>query len=489
MVISLGLYKKSLAFWSAVFLIGLSITGALQGQPPTADVVTGQPTIGQTLTVNVAISENGQTLVNGERIRQTIFPARTVDRFRLKILDELPQQFDQVAVTVTLPKPVAIRSLNARGLLIHSFGNEVTTSAVDNRTIRFVTTTVAPNAILTITFDLPKGYLNLPVSLWIKGQLTTLPATLWLAAGLLFPVVTAAFFAIQLYRRLIFLLHLKRAPMLSQPPSKLPAAAVGVLYHTVISPRELAATLVDLAVSRILTIYVKPGGDFTFSRNPVEPNRLFEKTLLSKLFYSQQIFSRRADVLYRVGHRVFSHKIARVYWEIYRLLESQGYFLEAPTAVMYRSRAIGVLLFFAGVTGFFTGVIFFPEPKFPLLLWVGVIVGSLLNYTFAPLAVHLSPWGMTELKGWAGFKKYLALKTPVPYQEAIDGRLERYLPYAMVLNVEQPWLQRFADHPFVPPRWFDSSETVRSLEQFSQRILPITGFVGHLLVESREPVL
>ena len=76
------------------------------------------------------------------------------------------------------------------------------------------------------------------------------------------------------------------------------------------------------------------------------------------MFYEKQVFSRRSDVLYRVGHRIFSEKMAHVYWEIYNQLEKEGYFTKSPGKVIAHWRALGVSLFFAGVIGFFTGVLF-----------------------------------------------------------------------------------------------------------------------------------
>lgn len=489
MAITIGFYKKALLFWVIVTVLIFVVVIGWQRYLAHDRTFSLGKNFGSKLSLNVEMDKNGSVRINGDRVGDTIFPTKKFDQFRLKILDEVPQEFSEVTVRLNLPKPVDFKTVNARGLLIHSFSNTVNIASPDERTIIFKTAEVSPNAVFTVTIDLPKGYLAFSPALFLRSFLTTVPASLWLGAGLLFPLLTLALLLIQLYKRLTFLWQTRNVTLVSNLPQDVPPAVVGAIHHGIISPREIAATIVDLAVSRKLTIFAKDEGDFTFARTPLEPSRGFEKVLISKLFYSQQIFSHRADVLYRVGHRIFSQKIADVYWQIYRQLELGGYFLEPPGKVIFRWRSLAVSLFFVGVIGFFTGVLYFPEPKFPLFLWLGVIIGSLLIDNFSYLMNNFSPRGLQALRDWAGFKKYLSLPEPISYQEAIDGRFGRFLPYALVLGVERKWLARFQDHPFTPPVWFDAQEPVITLETFSRIILPIGGYVARLLAESRAPTV
>lgn len=493
-MVSIGLYKKSLAFWTTVFAL-IGGVAYLINHPLGIPVTTAEHKISFDLPAGggaqykVVIQQNGATFINGKPTRQTIFPSQRLDHFRLKVLDENPEQFDAVTVTLTLPAPIDSAVVNAQGLIIHSYTSAVDVKQKDAQTVVFTAYDVAPNAVFTITADFPKNYFALPFGAKIKSQLATLPAPLWLAAGLLAPLVGAALAVVQLARRARLAAHLRAAPIVSNPPSNLPAAVVGALQRGAISNSELAATVVDLAVHDSVYIFAKTTGEFTFAKTQLEPTRGFEKALLSKIFYERQSFSRRADVLYRVGHRVFSQKVALFYLEVYRQLEQGGYFLEPPGKIIYRWRLAGAGLFFAGIAGFFLGVFFFPEPKFPLALWLGVIGLSFLINRFAPLAVRYSTKGLTTVKSWTGFKKYLALTTPVSYQGTQDNRMFRYLPYAVVFGVQRRWLGRFANYPFTPPKWFDSNERAVGLDRFGQLLMPITGYVSRLLAASREPTV
>lgn len=488
MAISVTFHKKSVLFWVLVGLVAILLTWFVQSlfKKP---VFTLDKTASKSLAINVILNEDGEVSVNNQPVASPIFPSAQSDHFRLKILDEIPNQFENLTVTVKLPKKIESEKINPQGLLIHSFNNTVAKTMPNDQTLVFATTQVASNAVFTITFDLPKGYLKLPVITRVKNTASTLPFFIWLGAGLMLPLLTLSFIITQAYKHSTFLMTLSKAPMLNRLPDKTAPGVVGALHHGRISPREITATLLDLAISRRLTIFAKKEGDFTFAKTPQKPQRHFEEVLLSKLFYEKQIFSHRSDVLYRVGHRIFSEKMAHVYSEIYNQLEQENYFTEPPGKVIARWRALGVGLFFAGIVGFFTGIVFFPEPKYQLFLWLGVILGGILIENFGYLMNNFSKKGISALTAWAGFKKYLSLNEPASYQEAIDGRLERYFPYAVIFGVEKNWLARFSHHPFARPTWFDGDDPVLSMESFSQSILPVTDFVADLLSGSRTPII
>lgn len=494
MLVTISLYKKHLAFWTALAAI-LGSGYFLLKHPPTLPTTTAEPDSEffrdsqGTGEYRVKLLENGATTLNNFSTKQTIFPGASADYFRLKILDENPEQFDALTVAVDLPKQISGKGLNAQGLIIHSYSNEVQVSYPSNTRILFTAYDVAPLAVFTITFDLPKGYLDLPLAAVVKSYLAILPAPLWLAAGLFAPLAALSLAAIQLARRAAIFWHLRQTPINPNLPTALPPAVVGAAQRGAITNRELSATLVDLAVHNNIYLFANSNGEFTFAQTTLYPNRPFEKALLSKIFYERQPFARRTDVLYRVGHRLFSEKVAKFYWEIYRFLDREGYFASPPGKTIYRWRAAGAALFFVGVVGFFIGVLFFPEPKFPLVLWLGVIAVSGLITRFAPLMLYYSSKGFEALRRWRGFEKYLSLSKPVSFAETQDNRLWRYLPYAVVFGVERQWLDRFASFPFVPPRWFDSNERAIGLERFTQLIMPITTYVARLLAASRQPVV
>jgi hypothetical protein len=259
------------------------------------------------------------------------------------------------------------------------------------------------------------------------------------------------------------------------------------------SGRLLAATLVDLAEREFLII--RPDGrSFTFgqrrvtSRTAPTPTDLagFEQTLIEKLFLPRTVRSSQADIDVRLGHRLFSRKIASIYLKVYDQLTTLGYFTENPEFVWQRYRSIGLLLLSVALAGFTATLAFMPPPKFPLVSWVGMMVASVLILRGAPHLPRRTRRGIEALREWLAFRRWLALPEPLTGNDA-STTYRRWLPYAIALGVEVEWTRRLGDAIIEPPNWLVTSVAYVSIDDFARQLFPIVGYVGTQFAAVRDP--
>ena len=217
--------------------------------------------------------------------------------------------------------------------------------------------------------------------------------------------------------------------------------------------------------------------------------KYYERLLLSKLFSEGAAVVNREQVEERIEHRLFPEKIAVFYQEIYRAANRNGYFMEDPALYHRKFKLAGILLFYTGFIGLVLGVKFFPEPKNALLIWVGMIFSALALISQSSKLPILNEKGVKELQNWLAFKAYLSSSELIAYSQMGSNLFQKYLPYAIVFNVEKEWSARFRDHPFMPPAWFLSDDTYATIEQFDSELFPMVEWIGQSLSLARTPTV
>lgn len=81
---------------------------------------------------------------------------------------------------------------------------------------------------------------------------------------------------------------------------------------------------------------------------------------------------------------------------------------------------------------------------------------------FAYLLPVQSKEGLIARKEWLKFRNYLKDKESVQSILSISGVFYKYLPYALVLNVEKEWSRRFQNTVMVKPSWLLEHELTDS---------------------------
>lgn len=469
--------------------------------------------------IYVNIEQNGQALVNNNRANNSVSALADVDQIRLVLVDNPGFSIDSLRVYLQLPENAQIGTTQITPRLVHTLDTKVARTVLPDNIVLFTAQNIYPQATFSLEIDFPKNVLKLSNTKVFYSMLLNKSLYWWIAIAMLLPIISLVILLIMLGKRTKFNQTVMTQDEIQIPPSEVPPAVVEVLLTGKISYRSITATLLDLA-RRGYIIIGYHHLDFRFSKHKkfdlpshealaklkdgneidnilraisqIKDNSdllFFERVLLSKLFTQEENYTDKKNFEERIGHRLFSGKIALFYEEVYALSTSYGDFLQNPELVHRKFKLTGLVLFFLSLAGFAIGALFFPEPKTALFFWVGMIFVSLIIIKNASnLPIH-SEQGMAELKKWRAFGNYLSNPQPLAISPSAWEKFEGYLPYAIVMKNEVQWSARFQNMPFREPNWFSSDDQKSSLASFDAELFPLLDWVGSSLSVSRAPTV
>ncbi len=247
------------------------------------------------------------------------------------------------------------------------------------------------------------------------------------------------------------------ASYLPEPPSDLPPALVDALVDESAELKGILATLMDLARRGVLEI-VDEQGSITFIKKQDDPQDLrpFERQILEAVMGSRQ--KRRLSEL----KNRFYRQIPNLQKAIYEAAVEEGLFPHNPGTVRGRYLALGIAMVVLGFFGTFA---------FASLLsnWVDTAFcpGVAFTVTGIFLAVfsffmpRKTDKGAEEAAKWKAFRNYLANLDKYGKLKEAQDILDRYLPYAVALGVEQTFLRKLertlkdtGGDVVIWPRWY-----------------------------------
>ncbi len=480
----INFYWRKLFFFGGLFLlVGLWLSNISTYR---ADIQSYQPPIDSgNLTLQVAIDQKGSILVDGKKLpsRVTVLSDQR-EEARFPIIENPGRYFSQVTISVTLPQPVA---RNVEYQLVTSHGVGKTDAYLSNSTtVVFVAYDVEPTALITPVVIMPKGTIGFPLISEINNFIHSIKADAWVITGLALPSITLIFM-------FIFIGYQTRRQKIDMPdeetpapPMAIPPAVVGAIMHQKVGPREIAATLIDLAVRKDIFI-IDRDRDFAFIKNKFDRRLLaFEKILLSKIFRTKLISSKK-EVEHRINNHLYSRKMSLVTSGIYTLATRLGYFRVNPRFVHIKYQMIGLFLFFSGLAGFLLTLKYYSGPAFVAFFWVGMMISALVISLTAKNIPIRTLLGQEAVSNWLAFKKYLTSKTKIEFSYDNLELFQKYLPYAVVLECETAWAKRFSEQNFMVPEWFMTDKTGLGMSDFCLSLFPIVSYVGRSLANIQEP--
>lgn len=233
-----------------------------------------------------------------------------------------------------------------------------------------------------------------------------------------------------------------------KPPAGLSPGLLGTLIDDKADPRDVAATLVDLAVRGYLRIEEasrkanqpvkdKPD-DYRFYKVESAGGELapFEATLLESLFYS------RPEVTLHALKRQFASKMAAVQRLLYDDAVGRGWYRTDPRYARSKWSTAGTVIFIVGfvLTACLAQATTWALVALPVPI-LGIIVG--LTKRAAPARTAA---GTAVLEHARGFKYYLetAEARKLVFEEGEDV-FSRYLPFAIAFGIADKWADKFAD--------------------------------------------
>jgi len=305
---------------------------------------------------------------------------------------------------------------------------------------------------------LPKGVLQEP----LFAQ-----RTVWFIAANLIVLLPLATLGVMLILR-----ALKKIPVPQdltiepryEPPDDFTPAEVGVLLDDRLDPRDVTATLIDLAVRRYVKLErCKPDAGIVFehqdfaircvkakeSWTTLKPH---ERTLLFHTFYGGE-WTKLSSLTLR-----FYAIVPVIQQQVLQLLRNKGmYWTEPEYAPAARLTMLGIFLFVAfliqvaGLYSFATSW---------LLSGIAILISAGIVYYFGRGITSKTLKGLSCYRQILGFQEFLN-SVEKERLERMPGQLfERWLPHAMALGVDQHWARQFEGMALPPPEWLEGIDEV-----------------------------
>lgn len=437
--------------------------------------------------LDLEILADGNVKVGDHVYKNIIVPLADYDQFKYIAFSEEGVYLTQLQIIIHLPQPIEESQFHPRTYAVHGVGS-FTEELRDNQTVVFTADDLAPAATYTVELQLPKDIIHF---LWYRQVvfgLSDLSFTFWILISLI-PLAITLLIVFYIYHKTSISWTVKNIKeTIDSPPENLSPAEASVLLDDKITPRAIAATFIDLAQKGKINI-VDHKNYFTFSKafGFGKGLKKFEAILLSKIFTPNQKIVYQEDIEFRIGHHIFSRKMAQIYLEIYNTLFNKNYFIKNPASWQGSFRRTGYLMFFVGLFGFILNIIFLSSIIYMLLIWFTVMVGAGFLIKISPQLPARTEEGIVQTRQWVKFKNFLAAPTAFGYFNESQKIYEKYLAYAVAFGVESTWTHRFIDHPFQMPGWLISDRKTILLEDLINEVIPFINFVSSKLARAKEP--
>jgi hypothetical protein len=249
------------------------------------------------------------------------------------------------------------------------------------------------------------------------------------------------------------------APMYS-PPENISPAEAGTLLGDSVHPRDITASLVDLAVRGYIKIeettqkvLVFSSKDYVFhllkGRAQWDPLPEHEQDILEQMFPVAEVDTTCA--LSSLKNR-FYMAIPQIKNDVMTALKQKGmYGLDPDSAHFYGIvgaviiAAPFILLQFAGIANFALS---------GWLLWASIIVAAFIAFAFIRVMPAKSLRGAKTTVGIKGFQEFMSRVDGDRLRTMPGDTFEKFLPYAMALGVEEHWAKAFQGIIQNPPTWY-----------------------------------
>ncbi|MGA2666677.1 MAG: hypothetical protein ABSE91_01125 [Patescibacteria group bacterium] len=487
--------RKKFLLFLVIFVVGIGVYLIWKNQTrPKAAVLYDSSTteFSDQINTDIVIAKDGKVTIDGKKENNAINYYQNYDEFDLIAFNNPSQYVSAYQATVHLPSAVDAQNIRQIIYAVHGVGDTLAYTT-DPQTLVYQVSDISPGSTVTIVARLPKGLIQVPF--WKKWELAVelVAVKSWIYLAVTLPVVTFLILAFIYWRRRAKQNIFSKA-LLSKLPDRVPPALAGVVIDGAVGPREIAGTLIDLAERGYIFIINDGKGEFNFGKrrftdlDTTQGLSNFEKALLSKIFLPKNYKSTVDDVEMRIGRHIFSRKIADFYVGLYDLATEKGYFVKNPSRVHLAYRNVGIGLFFLSFLGFLYGAIGGLDPKYALIFWLGGMAAAALIIRTSPYMPALTGAGIEKAREWMAFRQYLSLRESAPASDVLGGKLNEYLPYAIVLGSEVDWIKRFKKEPFSVPDWYEMPNRATTIEDFANGLFPIIGYVSRHLAHSHDPI-
>jgi uncharacterized membrane protein len=251
-----------------------------------------------------------------------------------------------------------------------------------------------------------------------------------------------------------------------EPPDKLTPGECGTLVDNEAAMRDITATLVDLAVKGYMTIEQKNESHllglshskeyiFHLKKPPTAwtDARPHEQQMLAAVFDN----GATTDVKLSDLQNHFYTQLPGIRDSIFEALMKDNYYLHRPDTVRQGYIGAGLAIGFLTVAG---NVFLAHATGIASATWViAGIASGLVICVFGYFMSARTVTGQRALEKVLGFEDFLGRtqKDQIDRLEKTPELFEKYLPFAMALQVEKKWVQAFSGIAMQPPNWYQGS--------------------------------
>jgi uncharacterized membrane protein YgcG len=236
-------------------------------------------------------------------------------------------------------------------------------------------------------------------------------------------------------------------------------AEIGALIDERLDPKDITASVVDLAVKQYLTIEERKSTGLFFHkaeyllRKAKEPGAdlpPFERLLMERLFRGPDPEVSVSDLKHAFYKNLDDLKNAA-----FESLERLKCFAANPSNVKRRYILAGIAIMMGG--GAVAGLMNAFEGDGFSRAAIAVVLSGVPVILFAPLMPVKTLKGVKALGRIKGFEEFLLRAEKDRLERMNDQNLfEKYLPYAIALDVSDRWAKAFEGIYQEPPRWYVS---------------------------------
>lgn len=330
-----------------------------------------------------------------------------------------------------------------------SRGRDFTSSQELDGSVIYKTGALRPHEGVTIEVSLPGDVVDRPGRAQRAG--------LWLADNLVYALWPVVFLFCYWYWR-------RRGRDLGDPgsvavqydaPDGLSPGEVGTLVDQKVDPRDISATIVDLAVRGFLSIEQKnglskrTGEEITFHKGSTGAQpRPHEALILDRIFA-------KGDTAPMDEMTDFHSIIPKVQKSLYDGLNKDGYFDGNPSTARGKFASLAILAVLAvfGAAGFLQFLAL--GRIFPLPLIISLVLSLVTVVVFSRSMPRRTSKGRRAWEGVAGLEEYIrrAEAGSIASSEK-RGVFERLLPFAMIFGVAHKWAKAFEGIYEASPNWY-----------------------------------
>jgi len=352
--------------------------------------------------------------------------------------------------TVTVHLPEGVEEVQNTA----AYGWDAYTDVRDPRTVVFVAQDISPGRELEVRVQFPHGIVEGSSPSWQAREDFRTSVRPWATLGSL---CLGVFIPLAAFLGLYILWYTRGrdrpirmpADYLAEPPSDLPAGAVGTLLDERADMKDIVATIVDLARRGVIRMQeIEERGflglgthlDFTFERTGQEEDlRGYERTLIRK------IFGRRSRKDLSDLKNKFYKAVPTLQKQMYEEVVKMGFFTQSPDRTRKIYAGLGVAgMVLSGVLGFCAMAALSDITGLVILPFIGLGLAFLGVAIFGQFMPRKTGEGSMAAAKWRAFKRYLQeIERYTDLKEAKDI-FDKYLPYAIAFGLEQDWVRKFA---------------------------------------------